>query len=149
MRILIQRVKKADVTVDGNLVSDIGKGLLVFAGIGKEDGADDLERLAVKLSGLRIFEDDQGKMNLNIKQAGGSILSVSQFTLYADTKKGNRPGFGQSAHPDIAREYWLKFNNLLLEKGLDVKAGIFGADMEVNLTNDGPVTIWMDSRINN
>ncbi|RJQ55706.1 MAG: D-tyrosyl-tRNA(Tyr) deacylase [Nitrospiraceae bacterium] len=146
MRILIQRVKSARVVVAGNTVSVIGKGLLLFAGIGKEDKMEDIRRLAGKVINLRIFEDDQGKMNLNIRQAGGSILSVSQFTLYADTGKGNRPGFDQSADPDIAKDYWQRFNNLLKDEGIEVREGIFAAHMEVGLVNDGPVTIWLDSR---
>ena len=98
---------------------------------------------------MRIFEDEQGKMNLNIQQVKGQILSVSQFTLYANTKKGNRPGFDQSADPAIARKCWAKLNNLLRENGLEVAEGIFGAHMNVSLINDGPVTIWLDSRNNN
>lgn len=145
MRILIQRVKSAAVSVDGKIVSEIGKGMLLLAGIGKDDKAEDIEKLAKKVVNLRIFEDEHRKMNLNIKQVEGQILSVSQFTLYADTKKGNRPGFDQSAGPDPAKNLWQRFNILLRNAGIEVKEGIFGAHMEVALINDGPVTIWLDS----
>ncbi len=146
MRVLVQRVKKAKVAVDGNIVADTGEGMLLLVGVGKDDTLQDIEYLARKIQGLRIFGDDQGKMNLNIKQIGGEILSVSQFTLYADTGKGNRPGFAGSADPGMARDYWSRFNRILREGGLLVKEGRFGAHMEVDLTNDGPVTIWFDSK---
>ncbi len=146
MRILVQRVKKAQVVVDGNTVADTGKGLLLFVGIGKDDRLDDIEYLARKIQNLRIFGDDQGKMNLNVKQVEGQVLSVSQFTLYADTQKGNRPGFDQSADPAMATDYWTRFNMLMRESGIEVQEGLFGANMEVELVNDGPVTIWLDSR---
>ncbi len=146
MRILIQRVKQAKVAVKGSDVAIIGPGLLLLVGVGKDDTHDDIEYLSKKVSNLRIFNDDQGKMNLDIKQVKGRILSVSQFTLYASTKKGNRPGFDQSAAPDIAEEFWLRFNKLLRENDIEVKEGIFAAHMEVDLLNDGPVTIWLDSK---
>ncbi|GBD96345.1 MAG TPA: D-tyrosyl-tRNA(Tyr) deacylase [Nitrospirae bacterium] len=145
MRILIQRVKSADVVVKREGIAGIEKGLLLFVGIGKDDEIKDVEYLCKKVSNLRIFEDERGRMNLNIQQVNGQILSVSQFTLYANTKKGNRPGFEQSADPEMARDYWERFNNLLRENGLEVKEGIFGAHMEVSLINDGPVTIRLDS----
>jgi len=146
MRILVQRVNKSKVIVDGNTVAETGKGLLLLVGIGKDDTLDDIEYLNRKIQNLRIFGDDQGKMNLNVKQVGGQILSVSQFTLYADTRKGNRPGFDLSADPEMAADYWRRFNLLLRESGLEVKEGIFGANMEVDMINDGPVTIWLDSK---
>jgi D-tyrosyl-tRNA(Tyr) deacylase len=146
MRVLIQRVKKASVTVEQETIAETGKGLLLFAGIGKGDTLEDIEYLSQKISKLRIFEDADKKMNLNIEQTGGSILSVSQFTLYADTAKGNRPGFDRSAPPEIAEELWKTFNNALRAHGIQVKEGIFAAHMEVGLINDGPVTIWLDSR---
>jgi len=130
--------------VNGHVVSGIAEGLLLFAGIGKNDTDEDIIRISRKISNLRIFEDEQGKMNLSIKQAGGSILSVSQFTLNADTKKGNRPGFEQSASPDMAKDYWLKLNSFLRNEGIEVQEGIFAAHMEVELINDGPVTIMLD-----
>ena len=146
MRILIQRVKRASVVVEGQEVSNILQGLVLFVGIGKDDGIADIEYLCKKVSTMRVFEDAQGKMNLDIHQVNGRILSVSQFTLYANTKKGNRPGFDQSAEPAMAKEYWSKFNDLLREHGLEVAEGIFGAHMSVKLINDGPVTIWIDSK---
>jgi D-tyrosyl-tRNA(Tyr) deacylase len=149
MRILIQRVKQASVIVEGQEVANIAQGLVLLVGIGKDDGTDDMEYLCRKVSNMRIFEDEEGKMNLNIQQVKGQILSVSQFTLYANTKKGNRPGFDQSADPAIAKEYWAKFNNLLRGNGLEVAEGVFGAHMNVKLINDGPVTIWLDSKNNN
>jgi D-tyrosyl-tRNA(Tyr) deacylase len=146
MRVLIQRVIQASVVVDGNTVAETGKGMLLLIGVGKDDTISDIEYLARKIQNLRIFGDEQGRMNLDVKQIGGEILSVSQFTLYADTGKGNRPGFDLSADPEMATEYWSRFNMLLREGGIDVKEGIFGAHMEVDLTNDGPVTIWLDSK---
>ena len=145
MRVLIQRVKSACVTVDGKEVSSIGEGMLLFVGIGKDDSEEDIRYLCRKVASLRIFEDEDGKMNLNVQQVNGQILSVSQFTLYADTKKGNRPGFDRSADPDTAQNYCEKFNESLRKFGLDVREGIFGARMKVDLVNDGPVTIWLDS----
>ena len=146
MRILVQRVESADVTVDGRMVAVTGKGMLLLVGIGQNDTIEDIKRLAKKVINLRIFEDENGKINLNIIQAEGEILSVSQFTLYADTQKGNRPGFGRAAASDIAKEYWEKFNELLRKEGMKVAEGIFGANMQIGLVNDGPVTIMLDSK---
>ena len=145
MRVLVQRIKNADVTIDGRKVGAAGKGMLLFVGIGQDDTIGDIERLAKKVLNLRIFPDQNGKMNLNIKQSEGEVLSVSQFTLYADTKKGNRPGFDQAAAPEVAKEYWERFNELLRKEGLKVEEGIFAANMQVGLVNDGPVTIMLDS----
>lgn len=145
MRILVQRVKSADVTVEGRKVAAAGKGMLLLVGIGRDDTVEDIERLAKKVINLRIFEDENGKMNLNIKQTGGEVLSVSQFTLYADTKKGNRPGFDRAAAPETAKEYWERFNELLRKEGMKVEEGVFAANMQVGLINDGPVTIMLDS----
>lgn len=144
MRLLIQRVKSCRVCVQGQIVAAIEIGILVLVGIGKNDTLQDIKRLSMKLINLRIFEDKKGKMNLNIKQVNGKILSVPQFTLYADTTRGNRPGFDLSAPPHEAKDYWQRFNNLLIREGVDVEKGVFGAHMEVELTNDGPVTIWLD-----
>jgi len=146
MRILVQRVKCARTIVDNKTASEIGKGLLLFVGIGKDDAIEDSERLAKKIASLRIFEDQNGKMNLSIKETGGEILSVPQFTLCANTSRGNRPGFEASAEPQGAKVYWKNFDNLLRSQQIDVKEGVFGAHMEIALTNDGPVTIWLDSR---
>lgn len=146
MRILIQRVKNAKVTVNGQDVGEIRHGLLLFVGIGKDDGVNDIEYMANKVKNLRIFEDKEGKMNLTLKQINGQLISVPQFTLYANTRKGNRPGFDLSAEPETAKQYWSRFNDLLRQGGLDVKEGVFGAHMDVALINDGPVTIWLDSK---
>jgi D-tyrosyl-tRNA(Tyr) deacylase len=146
MRVLVQRVKEAKVTIDEGNIASIGKGLLILVGIAKDDGPSDIEKMAKKVAALRVFEDEAGKMNLDLKQACGQILSVPQFTLYADTKRGNRPGFDFSATPDVAKEYWQKFNNLLKENGLPVQEGRFGSHMAVSLVNDGPVTIMLDSK---
>ena len=145
MRVLIQRVKSASVSVGDKAISEIAQGLLLFVGIGKHDSEADISYMSRKVANLRIFEDEKGRMNLNVQQVNGQVLSVSQFTLYADTKKGNRPGFDQSADPEIAKNYCEKFSELLRETGLDVKEGEFGAHMEIKLVNDGPVTIWLDS----
>lgn len=145
MRTLIQRVKKANVSVEGRNIAEIGSGLLLFVGICRDDSIQDIEYLSKKVVNLRIFEDEAGKMNLNVKQVNGQILSVPQFTLYADTAKGNRPGFDRTADPEKAKDYWLRLNDLLREKSIGVSSGIFAAHMEVGLINDGPVTIWLDS----
>lgn len=146
MRILVQRVESADVSVDGRMVAVTGKGMLLLVGIGQDDTIEDIEWLAKKVINLRIFDDENGKINLNIKQAEGEVLSVSQFTLYADTKRGNRPGFDQAADPETAKEYWERFNELLRKEGMKVEEGIFGANMQVGLVNDGPVTLMLDSK---
>lgn len=146
MRALIQRVRRATVDVNADTKASIEKGLLIFVGVGKGDNERDLEYLSRKVSNLRIFEDGQGRMNLNILQVRGQILSVSQFTLYADTGKGNRPGFDRSADPGTAKKLWESFNQFLKRQGIDVQQGEFGAHMNVGLVNDGPVTIWLDSQ---
>ncbi|MBK7633910.1 MAG: D-tyrosyl-tRNA(Tyr) deacylase [Saprospiraceae bacterium] len=148
MRVVIQRVLKASVTIDDTIHSEIDKGLLVLLGIEKEDTLDDATWLALKLSAMRIFSDEDGKMNLSISEVeNGEFLVVSQFTLHASTKKGNRPSFIKSAHPDIAIPLYEYFCKKLKDiASVDVKTGVFAADMKVSLLNDGPVTIIMDSK---
>ena len=147
MKAVIQRVSKASVTVDGELVSNIGKGYLILLGVMDDDTEADAEVLARKTSTLRVFEDEEGKMNLDIQNIQGEILAVSQFTLCADVKKGNRPSFTRSAHPDRANELYEYFCDKLLEYGVkNVEKGVFGADMKVALVNDGPVTIVIDTK---
>jgi len=147
MRVLVQRVKEAKVVVEGREIARIDTGLLLFVGVGKDDDERDIEYMAKKVTNLRIFDDELGRMNLNIRQVNGRILSIPQFTLYADIRKGNRPGFELSAAPEMARRYWDRFNNRLRESGIDVEEGIFGAQMNVELINDGPVTIWLECPI--
>lgn len=143
MKVVIQRVKGAKVKVEGRSIAEIERGLLLLVGVGRDDKLEEIERLAKKVINLRIFEDEQGKMNLNIMQINGRILSVPQFTLYADTSRGNRPGFELAAEPEMAKERWERFNEMLREGGVDVRAGVFGAHMDVELINDGPVTILL------
>ncbi|MDY6885129.1 MAG: D-aminoacyl-tRNA deacylase [Pseudomonadota bacterium] len=137
---LIQRVSEANVTVAGEVIGEIGKGMLVLLGVEKEDGDAEIEKLANKLCRYRMFSDEDGKMNLNIEQVGGEILVVSQFTLVADTQKGNRPGFSRGATPEHGEAIYKKFVHALKAKGMAVSTGKFGADMQVGLVNDGPVT---------
>ncbi len=147
MRLVIQRVEEAAVKIHNSEVSKIKKGLLVLLGVGRDDGIEDIQYLIQKLIQLRIFSDEAGKMNLSIQDIQGQILVVSQFTLFADTKKGNRPSFLNSAAPDVARACYERFVNILKDSGVtDVQTGVFGADMKLSLINDGPVTIWMDSK---
>ena len=147
MRAVIQRVREAKVEIAGATVGKIGQGFLILLGIEIEDNADDIEWLVAKISKLRVFSDDEGKMNLSIQDIKGSFLVVSQFTLHASTKKGNRPSYIKAARPEQAIPLYNKFN-ALLEKvsGLPVKTGEFGGDMQVSLTNDGPVTIIIDTK---
>ncbi len=146
MRVLIQRVLESKVIVKNQVVGQVQKGLLVFVGIGKNDSEKDVEWMAQKVVNMRIFSDEAGKMNKSIKDVNGELLIVSQFTLYADAKKGNRPSFIDSALPDKAKTFYdffiVKCEELLEKK---VQSGIFAADMKVHLINDGPVTIWLDS----
>lgn len=147
MRILVQRVQRASVTIDGILRSKIGAGLLVLLGIGTDDTDADLEYLVGKLMHLRIFDDEAGVMNRDVVQAGGEILVVSQFTLMASTRKGNRPSYIHAAPEAVSRPMYERFTARVAELlGRPVPTGEFGADMQVELVNDGPVTIWMDSR---
>lgn len=147
MRSLIQRVKEAKVLVNNNIVGEINKGLLVFLGIGNDDNEEDINWLSQKIIQLRIFSDEEGKLNKNIQDINGSLLIVSQFTLFASTKKGNRPSFINSAPPEKAKtlyEQFIEKCECLLQK--KVEQGIFGANMNVYLINDGPVTIWIDTK---
>ena len=141
MRAVIQRVKETKLCVDGKEISRIEKGLVVFFGVGKDDKEEDLEALAKKIANLRIFEDENGKMNFSVKDVNGQILLVSQFTLYADTSHGNRPSFFDAERPERANELYLKFCEKLKGFGIDVKTGVFGEDMQIFQHNDGPVTI--------
>lgn len=145
MRALLQRVRSASVEIEGERTASIGPGLLVFLGVTHSDGPDDLAWLAGKVSRLRIFEDENGKMNRSVTESGGAVLVVSQFTLYADTRRGNRPGFDQAARPDQANPQYESFCAALRDLGLLVATGRFAADMQVHLQNDGPVTILIDS----
>ena len=145
MRVLLQRVKQASVEIDGNVNGEIGQGLLLLVGFTENDGDKEIEYLARKVLNARIFSDADDKMNLNLQQVSGSILSISQFTLYAQTREGNRPSFTRAQNPDIASKNYDKFNEKLRGSGVQVETGIFGADMQVSLVNDGPVTIMYDT----
>ncbi len=146
MKILVQRVKQASVSVDGKEISAVKQGMLVFLGVEKDDSLKDAEFLAHKIVNLRIFEDADAKMNLSIKDIGGEFLIVSQFTLAGDTSRGNRPGFETAAKPEIAKDLYEKFLQLVKNENVPVKAGIFQADMQVALINDGPVTFLLEKR---
>ncbi|MCL1630484.1 D-aminoacyl-tRNA deacylase [Sporolactobacillus sp. CPB3-1] len=146
MRVVLQRVKNAKVDIDGETVGKINSGLLLLVGIKNEDTEQDLQYVADKLAGLRIFEDEGGKMNRSIVEAGGAILSVSQFTLYGDASKGRRPSFISAARPEIAEPLYEAFNDKLRAHGLHVETGVFGANMAVSLVNDGPVTLIIESK---
>jgi len=144
MRALLQRVSKASVTVDGQTISSIEKGLLILLGVGHGDGVEQANYLAEKTANLRVFEDDQGKTNLSILDVKGEAIVVSQFTLYADTRKGRRPSFIDAALPEVAEPLVRRFVELLRGHGVPTQSGRFGAHMEVEIHNDGPVTIWLE-----
>ena len=144
MRALLQRVSKASVKVDGQTISAIGNGLLILLGVGHGDGEEQAKFLAEKIANLRIFEDEQGKINLSVLDVKGETIVVSQFTLYADTRKGRRPSFIDAALPDVAEPLVTRFAELLREQGVPTQTGEFGAHMEVEILNDGPVTIWLE-----
>ncbi|WP_044642256.1 D-aminoacyl-tRNA deacylase [Risungbinella massiliensis] len=145
MRVLVQRVNQANVTVAGEITGAIHQGLLLFVGFSEGDTEHEVEQLAEKVVHLRIFEDEEEKMNHSLLDVGGSILSVSQFTLYGDCRKGRRPNFMKALCPTEAEGLWERFNQILRDKGVQVETGRFGAAMEVTLTNNGPVTLWLDS----
>lgn len=144
MKAIIQRVSSANVVINSELISEIGKGCLILLGVEKQDDGDTAAKLARKISQFRFFSDEAGKMNLNILQYGGEILVVSQFTLVADTSRGNRPGFSRGASPEQGRVLYHAFMDELSKLNIPVKAGQFGADMKVSLINDGPVTFAID-----
>ncbi len=144
MRALLQRVSKASVTVDGQVVSEIGKGLLILLGIGHGDGEEQAAFLAEKTANLRIFEDEQGKSNLSLLDTGGEAIVVSQFTLYADARKGRRPSFTDAALPEVAEPLVERFVELLRAQGVPTQTGKFRAHMAVEIHNDGPVTVWLE-----
>lgn len=144
MRVVIQRVNHAQVAIDDEIVGKINKGLLLLVGLKDDDEAEVVKKAADKIAKMRIFEDENGKTNLSLKDVSGEILSVSQFTLLANTKKGNRPSFVEAMRPPKSKELWEEFNQELEVKGFRVETGEFGADMQVSLENDGPFTIVLD-----
>lgn len=146
MKLVVQRVAHSNCVVDGKITGQIEKGFMVLVGFGLDDNQEIIEKMANKLVKLRIFDDENDHINLSLNDVGGKILSISQFTLYADCKKGNRPSFVNALAGDKAIEYYRYFNEYLRNLGYEVKEGIFGADMKVSLLNDGPVTIILDSK---
>ena len=148
MRAIVQRALEASCVVEGKIVGSIDKGFMILVGFTHTDTLEEIKLLSRKIAGLRVFEDECGKLNKGIKDIGGSILAISQFTLYADCKRGNRPSFTSAMAPDLASEYYDMFCQKLIENGVKkVEKGIFGADMKVSLVNDGPVTILFDTEI--
>ncbi|RXT14759.1 D-aminoacyl-tRNA deacylase [Ammoniphilus sp. CFH 90114] len=145
MRVVVQRSKQAQVTVEDRVTGSIDKGLVLLVGITHEDTEDDVRFVAEKVANLRIFEDEQGKMNHSLLDVNGKLLSISQFTLYGDCRKGRRPNFMAAARPDYAEKLYDLFNDKLRQMGIQVETGIFGAMMQVSLTNDGPVTLIVES----
>lgn len=146
MRAVVQRVTESKVASDGVITGEIAKGLTVFIGVGENDTEEDALYLAGKISKLRIFEDDEGKMNLSLNDVGGDVLAISQFTLYGDARKGNRPSFSSAADPEKANALYRKFCDALKAQGIHVEEGVFQTDMLVKIHNDGPVTILIDSK---
>lgn len=146
MRVVLQRCSRAEVRIEGTVAGSIGQGFMLLVGVTEGDGQAEAEILAKKVAQMRVFGDSNGKMNLGLKDVNGAILSISQFTLYADCRKGNRPSFIQAARPETAEPLYHYFNKLLREQyGLQVETGVFGADMQVDFVNDGPVTILLDT----
>lgn len=146
MRVVVQRVRDSHVTIEGKVNGQINQGFMVLVGFCDGDNKEIIDKMIDKIIHLRVFEDENGKMNLSLLDVQGSILSISQFTLYADCKKGRRPSFIQAAKPDVAIPLYDYFNKEVSKKGIHIETGIFGADMKVSLLNDGPVTIFLDSR---
>lgn len=147
MKLVLQRVKKGSVAIDGKIKGSIGCGFVALVGFGPNDDSSVLAPMADKMLNLRVFEDDAGKMNLSLLDVGGSVLSISQFTLYASCRHGRRPSFSGAAEPDTAAQLYDEFNKIIAAKGVDVQTGEFGAEMHVKIFNDGPVTIILDSDI--
>lgn len=146
MRVIVQRSLNSQVEVDNQVIGQINKGFVLLVGVTEEDAQEDVDYLARKIANIRLFEDEEGKMNLALKEVGGAILSISQFTLYGNTKKGNRPSFTKAAKPAYADQLYLQLNQQLRDDyGLEVQTGQFGANMKVTIENDGPVTIILDS----
>ena len=145
MRVVVQRVSEASVTVDDQIVGAIGRGFLLLVGVTHDDGEPEAAYLARKIAGLRVFEDEQGKMNLGLADVGGRALAVSQFTLYGNVRKGRRPSFIDAARPELAEPIYHRFCQLLAAEGIAVEQGVFQAEMQVRLINDGPVTLWLDT----
>lgn len=146
MKVVVQRSKEASVTVDGKVVGEISSGFMLLVGITHEDTIADAEFVADKIANLRVFEDSEGKMNLSLLDVDGEILSISQFTLYGDCRKGRRPNFMDAAKPDFAKKMYDNFNGKLRQKGIRVETGVFGAMMDVKFTNNGPVTLIVESK---
>ncbi|WP_056978284.1 D-aminoacyl-tRNA deacylase [Lentilactobacillus senioris] len=146
MRVVLQRVSQAQVSISSKIVGQIDRGYVLLIGVADEDGEAELDYLVHKITNLRIFEDTNHKMNLSLTDVNGSILAISQFTLFADTKKGNRPSFTKAGKPEHAEQLYLQFVQRLKDAGIEVATGEFGADMQVELTNDGPVTILFDTQ---
>jgi D-tyrosyl-tRNA(Tyr) deacylase len=144
MRVVLQRVNRGSVTVNGHTISEIGLGLVILLGVGPDDGNEQIDYLVNKIANLRIFEDDQGKINRSLLDVSGAAIVVSQFTLYADTRKGRRPSFTDAAPPEIASPLVDQFAEKLAALGVPTQTGVFGAHMQVEIHNDGPVTIWME-----
>lgn len=147
MRLVIQRVNKAKCEIDGKITGEIGQGYMILVGFGQDDNREIVDKMVKKVLNLRIFEDENEKMNYNIGKIGGSILSISQFTLYADCTEGNRPSFANALNPVEATKLYDYFNESLRRNGVNTQTGVFGADMQISLVNDGPVTIVLDSKI--
>ncbi|MDE3001212.1 MAG: D-aminoacyl-tRNA deacylase [Gemmatimonadota bacterium] len=145
MRALVQRVSRSAVFINGELTAEIGRGMLILLGVGRRDTPDTIQYVAGKCIHLRIFEDEQGKMNRSLAETGGQVLVVSQFTLYGDTRKGRRPGYSGAAPPETAEAYYNAFVDALRCQGVSVRTGRFGADMQVEIHNDGPVTLMVES----